>query len=145
LHIADQSKVDETALRTLGARGFVRPSERALQVVLGPMADQVAGEIRAAIGARALAAPATIATPIASVGLPLDANALLAALGGPSNVRGMTGNASRLCIDLADMSRIGEGALRRAGVRSLARLDPHTVHLIVGAGAPATLAAMKLA
>jgi PTS system N-acetylglucosamine-specific IIC component len=143
LHIADQSKVDEAALRTLGARGFVRPSERALQVVLGPMADQVAGEIRAAMGSRALVVPTTLSTPLASAGLPLDANALLAALGGSSNVRGMTGNTSRLCVDLADTSRIAEDALRRAGVRSLARLDPHTVHLIVGAGAPATLASMQ--
>ncbi len=49
LTVADQSAVDEAALRALGARGLVRPSADALQVVLGPIADQVAGELRAAM------------------------------------------------------------------------------------------------
>ena len=60
LTVADQSAVDEAALRALGARGLVRPSAEALQVVLGPIADQVAGELRAAMrdGASADPAPA---------------------------------------------------------------------------------------
>ncbi len=46
LTIRSQAGVDEAALRQLGAKGVVRPSETALQVVLGPIADTVAGEIR---------------------------------------------------------------------------------------------------
>jgi PTS system N-acetylglucosamine-specific IIC component len=53
LVVADQAVVDEAALRALGAKGLIRPSPRALQVVLGPQADQVAVEIRAAMGAPA--------------------------------------------------------------------------------------------
>ena len=34
-----------------GARGLVRPSPKDLQVVLGPIADQVAREMREALGA----------------------------------------------------------------------------------------------
>ncbi|HEY0434990.1 MAG TPA: N-acetylglucosamine-specific PTS transporter subunit IIBC, partial [Phenylobacterium sp.] len=48
LVLADATAVNEPALRALGARGLVRPSQATLQVVLGPIADQVAGEIRAA-------------------------------------------------------------------------------------------------
>ncbi len=51
LIVADQGAVSEPGLKALGARGIVKPSDKALQVVLGPIADQVAGEIRAALGA----------------------------------------------------------------------------------------------
>src|SRR6185312_458579 len=47
LIVADQSKVNEPALKVLGARGLIRPSDKALQIVLGPIADQVASDIRA--------------------------------------------------------------------------------------------------
>lgn len=67
LVVGDQASIDEAALRGLGAKGLIRPSPRALQVVLGPQADQVAVEIRAAMGAPAPgAAPAK--APIAEAG-----------------------------------------------------------------------------
>src|SRR6185295_14369467 len=46
LVVVDQNAIDDTALKQLGARGILRPTPNALQVVLGPIADQVAGEIR---------------------------------------------------------------------------------------------------
>jgi PTS system N-acetylglucosamine-specific IIC component len=46
LRLADPVKADDAALRRLGARGLVRPGGGALQVVLGPQADQVADDIR---------------------------------------------------------------------------------------------------
>ncbi|HKF98043.1 MAG TPA: N-acetylglucosamine-specific PTS transporter subunit IIBC, partial [Steroidobacteraceae bacterium] len=49
LVVASQSAVNADALRRLGARGLVRPSAEALQVVVGATADQLAGEIRAAL------------------------------------------------------------------------------------------------
>ncbi len=68
LVVDDQASIDEAALRGLGAKGLIRPSPRALQVVLGPQADQVAVEIRAAMGApMPSAAPAT-AAPVAEAG-----------------------------------------------------------------------------
>jgi len=51
LVVASQEPVDTNAMKALGARGFVRPSATALQVVIGPNADQVAGEIREALKA----------------------------------------------------------------------------------------------
>ena len=62
LVVRDQAKVDEARLRALGAKGFVRPSADALQVVLGPIADMVAGEMRNAAASRGTVAP--IATAI---------------------------------------------------------------------------------
>src|SRR5215469_2613332 len=55
LIVASQSAVDTEALQRLGARGLVRPSAEALQVVVGTTADQLAGEMRAALRSPALA------------------------------------------------------------------------------------------
>jgi N-acetylglucosamine PTS system EIICBA or EIICB component len=144
LQVADQARVDEAALRGLGARGFVRPSDHALQVVLGPIADQVAGEIRRALGDNRQQRLAEPSRPEGASVPSLDAAPLLTALGGPANVRGGFANASRVCVELADVERIVEGDLRRIGVRSIARIDAHTVHLVVGPAAPATFAALQL-
>lgn len=44
VEVVDQEKVDEDALRAAGAFGVVR-SGRVVQVVVGPAADDLAGEI----------------------------------------------------------------------------------------------------
>ncbi|OLO74736.1 glucose PTS transporter subunit EIIB [Actinomyces oris] len=46
VEVADQTKVDEEALRAAGAFGVVR-SGRVVQVVVGPTADSLASEISA--------------------------------------------------------------------------------------------------
>ena len=46
VEVVDQEKVDEDALRAAGAFGVVR-SGRVVQVVVGPTADNIAGEIAA--------------------------------------------------------------------------------------------------
>lgn len=51
LVVARQDAIDVAKLKWLGSRGVVRPSANALQVVLGPIADQVAGDIRTALHA----------------------------------------------------------------------------------------------
>src|SRR5438309_1234376 len=90
LMVADQAAVDEGALKRLGVRGVVRPSANALQVVVGAIADQVAGEIRSALhgAASSAAVPAAAASAAApALGTPApDVGALLAALGGRANV-----------------------------------------------------------
>jgi N-acetylglucosamine PTS system EIICBA or EIICB component len=144
LVVRDQSRVSEATLRSLGARGFVRPSDRALQVVVGPIADQVAGEIRASLGGAGTQPQPSVPVPVSlhATTVALDASRLLPALGGATNLRNATANASRVCLDLVDGGKISESALRDAGVRSIARLDANTIHLILGASAPATLAAL---
>src|ERR1700733_2363868 len=63
LEVLSNSAVDAEQLRQLGARGLVRPTVRTLQVVVGTVADQLAGEIRAALPAAAAAAAAPPAAP----------------------------------------------------------------------------------
>jgi PTS system N-acetylglucosamine-specific IIC component len=104
----------------------VRPSPRDLQVVLGPQADDVAREIREALGAAPMPAPAA-QTP--------DAAELARALGGAGNIVAVGAVASRLRLALKDPARIDEARLRQLGVRALARPAAGGLHLILGPAA----------
>jgi PTS system N-acetylglucosamine-specific IIC component len=127
LVLRDQALANEPRLRALGAKGFVRPSTEGLQVVLGPIADGVAMEMRAAAGTLAAApAPAAIQHVAAA-----DATPWLAALGGRDNVTASGAASSRVWIDLADPARIDEAALGRLGVRMIARPSANSLHLII--------------
>jgi N-acetylglucosamine PTS system EIICBA or EIICB component len=138
LSVADQATVDEGALRQLGVRGLVRPSANTLQVVVGTMADQLAGEIRSALhGAASSAAPHTLAVQ------PADAAALLAALGGRANVRGVEAAASRLRVSVGDAALVDRAAIRGLGLRGVAVPRAGCVHVLVGPAANAACAALK--
>jgi N-acetylglucosamine PTS system EIICBA or EIICB component len=144
LVIADPAKVNEPALKGLGARGLVRPSPRDLQVVLGPIADDVAREIRETLGAPQ-AARADAATPAAAVAAHVDHElgaALLAALGGAGNVRGVECAANRLLLALNDPAKIERDVLRRLGVRAIAEPTGDSAHLILGEDAAPAAAAL---
>jgi PTS system N-acetylglucosamine-specific IIC component len=146
LVVADQAAVDEPALKALGARGFVRPSPRDLQVVLGPIADEVAREMRDALGApppnpaMATASPSAIAAPADSA----LARTVLAALGGAANVRQVEAAANRLLVALADAALIDVAALQRTGLRGVARTGPDRAQLIFPAAAGALAKAINL-
>jgi len=53
LSLVDNARMDEPALKRLGVRGVIRPSSGSAQVIIGPQADQVAGEIQDAMRAGA--------------------------------------------------------------------------------------------
>jgi PTS system N-acetylglucosamine-specific IIC component len=142
LVLVDNRTVDEATLKRLGARGILRSSAQGLQVVLGPIADQVAGEIRAAL--RSTPPPAAMPTPAATTPaaapapapapFPVaahDAPALLAALGGRDNVVDLATAAGRLLIRTARPERVDESALARLGIRGIARSAADRVQVLV--------------
>ncbi|HSI19316.1 MAG TPA: N-acetylglucosamine-specific PTS transporter subunit IIBC [Sphingomonas sp.] len=139
LVVADQDKVSEARLKALGARGFIRPTAQGLQVVLGPIADAVAMEMRAAAGPLAVA---TVRTAPAVVAV-ADAGPWLAALGGRGNVSAAGAASSRLWLDLVEPAQVDEPALMTLGVRLIARPSPATLQLIMGDDAPAIAAALQ--
>jgi len=129
LVVHDQARVSEAQLRTLGAKGFIRPDAQGLQVVLGPIADSVAMEMRAAAGPLSAVPEAAASAPIeASV----DVGPWLAALGGRDNVVAAGGASSRLWVDLTDPARADEAALRALGARMIAWPTANAVQLIIG-------------
>jgi PTS system N-acetylglucosamine-specific IIC component len=147
LVLADTHAVDEAALRALGARGFVRPSRTTLQVVLGPIADQVAGEIRdaAAAGRGAVQPVPTTAAPLAPMASPIDAEAWAAALGGRGNIIGGGVCSTRLYLTLSDPDSVDVARLRTLGARAFARPSRASLHIVVGPIAEAVGRALGLA
>lgn len=142
LVVNDQDKVSEARLKKLGARGFIRPSAQGLQVVLGPIADSVAMEMRAAAGPLSAAAPVAESRPTVAVADPAP---WLAALGGRDNVAASGAASSRLWVDLADPARADEPALRQLGVRMIARPSANALHLILAADAAPVAAGLQAA
>ena len=132
LIVVDQAKADEAALRALGAKGVVRPSDKALQVVLGPIADQVAGEIRASWSGPAAGAPVAMIPPAAPPVEALDASRLLAALGGKANVAEVLARSSRLLVTVRDGGKIAEADLVKATPRGVVKTGDARWQLIVG-------------
>jgi len=156
LRVVAQEAVDAAALKRLGAAGLVRPGADSLQVVVGPVADQLAGEMRGLMRASGaagatdatdttpgVAVPLAAAPAAASDGLELDAARLLAALGGRANVRSVQALAGRLRVRVGDTGRIDAGVLRRLGLHGLATPAPGVVHVLTGPGSEAAAAAVE--
>ena len=128
LVVVDQALVDEPALKALGAMGVIRPSDRAVQVIVGPIADQVAEEIRAAGAGAPMASVTATSTEPAGESADLSV-ALVAALGGAAAILRAQTLAGRVRVELREPRRIEAGTL--PGVRGVAQLTPTTLHLLV--------------
>ena len=155
LVVTSQEPVDANAMKALGARGVVRPSPTALQVVIGPNADQVASEIRDALHAGVTGVAGTAAGAAAasthSAGATATSNSVpaaappaatieqfLAALGGRTNVRAVEAASSRLRISVVKSSIIDATAIRSLGLRGVTVPSSDCVHVIVGPAASVT-------
>ncbi|HEY5289536.1 MAG TPA: glucose PTS transporter subunit EIIB, partial [Caulobacteraceae bacterium] len=134
LVVARQEGVDEAALRALGARGLVRPSERDLQVVIGATADQTARDITDALAAGPMALSRSV----------ISAEGLAKALGGALGA--VETRSSRLIVTQKAPGPIDEAAAVAAGARAVVATAPGTIHIVIGPGAATAGAALaKLA
>ncbi len=138
LIVVDQSAVDDAALKALGARGILRPSNSALQVVLGPIADVVSMEIRDAL---ALGGDVAIkpAAAVVSDSIALS-SATESALGGAANVLAASRHTGRLRVQLGDIALADDAALAKLGIRAIARPAPDQLHVLATDAVLATLA-----
>lgn len=127
LVVANQASVNEGALKQLGARGVVRPSAETLQVVVGPIADQLASDIRAELKSPSSAPAAPSLSPAS----------LLEALGGRANVREVRLAASRLLIAVKDPDAVVDTRIAALAARGIARPAPNSVHVVLGPAAGA--------
>jgi PTS system N-acetylglucosamine-specific IIC component len=116
LELADRGRVDRPALKRLGARGTVDVGANGLQVVVGPIADGIAGDIRAHLAT----APREGA----------DAHALLAALGGSRNVEAMQAGGGRLLFTLRDANAVDRARLESIATRGIAFATPSRIHVL---------------
>jgi len=125
LQLKNPAAIDEVALRKLGSRGVLKLGEQSVQVVLGPIADQVASEIREALHnpVATVEAPATTRAAVASA-------SLAQALGGAANIESLELGGGRLLLKLRDASAANVQALQALGVRAIATLDAGRLHLL---------------
>ena len=134
LVLADRTRIDAAALRALGSRGTVNIGEAGLQVVVGPIADQVASDIRSrlSLGAAAAArAPATSETSLAAPSAPMpDVAAVLSALGGKVNISRVEPAQGRVLVTVRERARVDFEALRKLFARGVAVPGDTSVHLL---------------
>ncbi len=133
LMVIDQAAVNDAKLKALGSRGIIRPSDKALQVVLGPIADSVAMEIRAAMGALPPSdALADIPAPVSTASADYVMSAtMLKALGGAANVKRATLGHGRIRVELADATIIHSPQITRMFERGLIVLPGNVVHILM--------------
>jgi PTS system N-acetylglucosamine-specific IIC component len=153
LVVKDAALINERALTSLGSRGVLRLADGAVQVVVGPIADQLATEIREGLRHLDNAVPATPARDIrpapaiapapSPAADPATLAAALAALGGRSNIAEVHLSSSRVCVSVRDPAAVNEPALSRT-VRAVARPAPQTIHLVLGPQAESWFAGLKL-
>ena len=107
-----------------------------MQVVLGPIADQVAGEIRASLRSSPPGASAPVAAPAAAASIPVASPDFAAgkdwirALGGETNVKDVQQRSSRLIVNLADAAKLDQHALKRLGARAVVRSAGGRIHVL---------------
>jgi N-acetylglucosamine PTS system EIICBA or EIICB component len=148
LNLLDNRAIDEPALKGLGSRGLLRSGTTGLQVVLGPIADQVAGEIRDAIRAGAgtrttrpdappppIAHPQPMASPDHDATPRPEARAVLAALGGRQNVSNLEILGGRLSMRIADRKALDERVLMALGIRGIAHPTAGSIQLLISGAA----------
>ena len=140
LSVVESARIDVAALTRLGAMGVVRPGPNAVQVVLGPIADQVAGEIRRHLRADLAAVAPVHATLAASA---VSASDLLAALGGVGNVKSLDCAAGRLLVRVARRESVDVAGLATLVVRGAVVSSGGVVHIVMGSEAEPTGAALR--
>jgi PTS system N-acetylglucosamine-specific IIC component len=148
LSVADNNAIDEAALRRLGARGVVRPAAGTLQVVVGPVADQLAGDIRKALrgGASKDQGAGAGQDHRAGASAPIrkaDVSALARAIGGQANVLAVDVFSTRLKLTLNDATVVDVAALKAAGFRGAVQVGPASWHVIVGPDAESAALALR--
>lgn len=136
LTLADPALADEAALRKLGARGVIRPGGDALQVVLGPTADAVAGEMRDVMrrerpaAFRSLRPDAPVREMVPHEGAVELDQEVQRALGGPGNIREARRTAGRVRVALHDPAAIDGAALSSAAPKGWVLAGAGTVHML---------------
>jgi len=142
LELADRNKASDVDLKALGAMAVVRPGKGgSLQVVVGPLADSIADEIRQAMpfGGKTLAqtsptvAASEMPVPVPVNIAPQEALKWLDAFGGSDNVLQLDCIAmTRLRVQLGDSKVVSECQLKSLGCQGTSQLEGGIWHLLIG-------------
>lgn len=103
LILHDPARADADKLRALGAKGIVKSGPNAVQVVIGPDADRLAGDIRAFAGSTTAPVEPGMAEPLPET-LARDFPGEI--LGGPANIASVARCGARLIVHVADRAAV---------------------------------------
>lgn len=106
LTMKDRNLADKTRLSALGAKGIIPIGNRNLQVVIGPDADRIAGEIRSAMQGEPHANSQLDRPQPCRSDSPELPNALVEAIGGPGNIAGAAANGERMIIETVEPDNV---------------------------------------
>ncbi|MEA3235150.1 N-acetylglucosamine-specific PTS transporter subunit IIBC [Pseudomonas mosselii] len=143
LVLADRNLARDQDLKALGALAVVRPGTGgSLQVVVGPMADALADEIRGELPHARVAAP--VAEKAAVVTETVVADEWLQALGGRGNLlEAQCVASSRVRVRVRDEGKLEQERLAALGCQGVSPQADGVWHLLVGARAPGLSQALQ--
>jgi PTS system glucose-specific IIC component len=159
IEVADIGRANPDKLRALGAAGVVTVGNN-LQAIFGPKSDNLKTDMEEYLHTAGPEAelPTGAAAPKVHYKAddlrprhrdpmaPQQARAMLAGLGGASNVQLAEACAeTRVRVAVADGAKLDEAALAAAGVQGVLRLPDNILHLLVGLNADQYAAEMKAA
>ena len=110
LRVNSQEKIDEAALRALGASGVLRPTKDTVQVIIGLRADEIAGNMRRAGSG--------------------SVDRVLSALGGRDNLAEVECFGTRLSLNVFDAAKVQAGMLPGDGIRALVEVGEGRFQLV---------------
>lgn len=138
VELHDIAKASPEQLKSLGAAGVVIVGS-GIQAIFGTRSENLKTDME-----MYLQSSSSDAAPSARKKGGLDTQALLAALGGKSNVRTLeTCAVTRIQVDVAEALRVNETALLGAGATGLMKLSEGRFHVILGPSAAAEAEALK--
>ncbi|MBH3327836.1 N-acetylglucosamine-specific PTS transporter subunit IIBC, partial [Pseudomonas mosselii] len=142
LVLADRNLARDQDLKALGALAVVRPGTGgSLQVVVGPMADALADEIRGELPHARVAPP--VAEKAAVVTETVVADQWLQALGGRDNLlEALCVASSRVRVRVRDEGKVAQERLIALGCLGVSPQAGGVWHLVVGSKAPALSSAL---
>jgi PTS system glucose-specific IIC component len=136
VQLKDASRADAPRLKALGAAGVVVVGQ-GVQAVFGTRSENLKTEIAEYLGRAGggVGAPPQPCGPDAAE-LERRCRAILAALGGAGNLRGLSAVArTRLRVSVAADGKVDQAALREAGALGVMHAEARTWHVLVGLGA----------
>ncbi len=140
LGVVDKTIVDEARLKELGAKGVVHLGEKNMQVIMGPLADPIATEMKSLDSNAHLQAvyEAKVTGDVASkkVAGKDDMETLafnvLEALGGKENLTDIAACITRLRLGVVDKSLVDETRLKALGSKGIVHLGKQNMQVIMG-------------
>ncbi len=145
LTLKDVDLVDEKVFKTLGASGVVRAGKNNLQVIIGPEAELIAGEMKKIdpdVDLAQISMPGTASrqkTPTTDL-----ARKYLHLLGGQDNIAKIDACVTRLRLTLNDASLVDEAGIKALGAAAVVRIGANNVQVVIGPEAEVIADEMKL-